>query len=69
MSVSSPRIRSGVWANARLDSWLPEAAAQPAAQQPGQKPAKIRSIFGSDQIEEMSLDEVILAYIQDEPDG
>ncbi len=41
---------------------------EPAARQPEQKPAKTKSIFGNDQAEEMSLDEVILAYIQDEPD-
>jgi hypothetical protein len=46
----------------------PAGQTETGAGQPGGEPlVKMKSIFGSDQVEEMSLDEVILAYIKDEP--
>ena len=39
-----------------------------AESQQAEAPVKMKSIFGDDPSEEMSLDEVILAYIHEEPD-
>lgn len=67
--------RSGEAEGAAQAAAKAKASGEPAPErgapegQEDKSPTKMKSIFGSDEVEEMSLDEVILAYIHEDTDG